>query len=65
VVNFTPRPPYLPGKNPVRIEEEAGWAPELVWTFWRREKISFETVQLRTLDNALRNGMFVVGSMAQ
>jgi hypothetical protein len=28
-----------PGKGPpVPIGEEAGWAPESVWTLWRREK---------------------------
>jgi hypothetical protein len=30
-----------PGKEPpVRMEEKAGWAPESVWTRWRREEIS-------------------------
>jgi len=29
-----------PGKElTVPIGWEAGWAPELVWTWWRREKI--------------------------
>jgi hypothetical protein len=31
VVSITPRPPSPPGKDPVPIVEEAGWAPEPVW----------------------------------
>jgi hypothetical protein len=31
VVSTTPRPLY-PGKDPVRIVQEAGWAPGSVWT---------------------------------
>ena len=31
VVSITPRPPLPPGKDPVPIEQEAGWAPEPVW----------------------------------
>ena len=32
VVNATPRPIYAPGKDPVPIVQEAGWAPGPVWT---------------------------------
>jgi len=31
VTNSTPRPLFTPGKNPVPIVEEAGWAPGPVW----------------------------------
>jgi hypothetical protein len=31
-VSVTPRPLYTPGKDPVPIVQEAGWAPEPVWT---------------------------------
>jgi len=31
VVNITPWPPLLPGKDQVPIVQEAGWAPEPVW----------------------------------
>jgi hypothetical protein len=27
-----PRPLFTPGKDPVPIVQEAGWAPESVWT---------------------------------
>ena len=27
-----PRPLFTPGKDPVPIVQEAGWAPQLVWT---------------------------------
>jgi hypothetical protein len=29
----------LPGKNLIPIQEEAGWAPEPVWTFRRKENL--------------------------
>ena len=32
VVSSTPRPPFNPGKDPVPILQEAGWAPGPVWT---------------------------------
>ena len=31
VASITPRPPFTPGKYPVPIVQEAGWAPEPVW----------------------------------
>ena len=32
VVSSTPRPHFTPGKDPVPILQESGWAPGLVWT---------------------------------
>jgi hypothetical protein len=32
VVSVTPRPLFTTGKDPVPIEQEAGWTPEPVWT---------------------------------
>jgi len=32
VVSSTPRPHFTPGKDPVPILKEAGWAPGPVWT---------------------------------
>ena len=32
VVSSTPQPHFTPGKDPVPIAQEAGWAPGLVWT---------------------------------
>jgi len=32
VVGSTPRPHFIPGKDPVLILQEAGWAPGPVWT---------------------------------
>ena len=32
VVSSTSRPHFTPGKDPVPIVKEAGWAPEPVWT---------------------------------
>ena len=32
VVSSTPRPHFIPGKDPVPILQETGWAPGPVWT---------------------------------
>jgi len=32
VVSSTPRPHFTPGKNPVSILQEVGWAPGPIWT---------------------------------
>ena len=32
VVSSTPRPHFTPGKDPVHVLQEAGWAPGPVWT---------------------------------
>jgi len=32
VISSTPRPHFIPGKDPVPILQEAGWAPGPVWT---------------------------------
>jgi len=32
VVSITPRPHFTPGKDPIPILQEAGWAPGPVWT---------------------------------
>jgi hypothetical protein len=32
VVSSTPRPHFTPGRDPVPILQEAGWAPRPVWT---------------------------------
>jgi len=34
-----PQPPPNPRKEPpIPIASEVGWAPELLWTFWKRDK---------------------------
>jgi hypothetical protein len=49
VVSFTPRPRLPQGKRlPVPIVQEAGWAPELVWTQTLQEK-SFVSPANRTM----------------
>jgi hypothetical protein len=38
VVNFTPRPLFSWERTRIPTEQDAGWAPEPVLSFWRREK---------------------------
>ena len=38
VVNYTPRPISHQQRTPVLTEQKAGWPPDLVLTFWRRER---------------------------
>lgn len=39
---------YIQGATTVSIEKEVGWAPNSVWTLWRREKsrLGFEPINL-------------------
>jgi hypothetical protein len=48
MVNVTPRPRFIPGeRTPVPVVQEAGWAPEPVWTQRLKEK-SFPSAGNRT-----------------
>ena len=51
VVSSTPRPYFTPGKDPVSILQEAGWALGPVWTggTWTMEKKKSEHMYLTTL----------------
>jgi hypothetical protein len=37
VVNFTPQPHHPQGRALVPFEQETGWAPEPIWTLWKRD----------------------------
>ena len=59
VVSRTPRPHFTPGKDPVPILQEAGWAPGPVWTGGKsrphRDSIrTFQPVVSRYTDLATR-----------
>ena len=49
---MAPLPLYPAKKKPVRVEREAEWAPELVWTFQRREK-ALASSEIRTPDRQI------------
>jgi hypothetical protein len=36
--NCPPRPLYPEETTPVPTEQEAGWTPKALWTFWKTEK---------------------------
>jgi len=40
------KPIYLNKRTPVPIEYEAGWNPEPIWLFWRREKNNSEIMEI-------------------
>jgi hypothetical protein len=45
--HHTPAPSPLEKESLVPFEEEAGWAPEPAWEFWRREKSSCPSQDLK------------------
>jgi len=48
VVNFIHQPHYTPGKNARTIDQEVGMAPDLFWTFQKRES-SLASVRVSAL----------------
>ena len=50
-VSVTPRPLFTPGKDPVPVVQEAGWAPGPVWT----GAGNLASTGIRSLDRAARN----------
>ena len=53
LVSSTPRPHFTPGKEPVPILQEAGWAPGPVWTGGKsrphRDSISYRPARSQSL----------------
>ena len=54
VNNLTLWPFYRPERVPVFVEEEAGWAPEPVWTVLENRK-SLASAEIRPPDLAVRS----------
>jgi hypothetical protein len=54
MLSFTPRPLYPRKSTLVSIELLASWAPDPVWSFWRRQK-SHAVVRTRTTDRPSRS----------
>ena len=50
-VRLTPRPLFIPGKDPVPIVQEAGWAPGPVWTGVE----NFSPIGIRSPDRPARS----------
>ena len=64
VVNITPRPHCPQERTQIPTELEAGWAPELVWSFGRREK-SVAPNGIRTPDRPVRNPVTVLTELCR
>jgi hypothetical protein len=53
MVNFKLRPLYSWGREPLPIKQEAGLAPEPIWSLWTREKSLIPT-KIQTPDQSLQ-----------
>jgi hypothetical protein len=49
MVNFTPQSLYLQEITPVPTQQEAGWAPEQVWTFLEKTLLALPGFKPRTV----------------
>jgi hypothetical protein len=63
-VNITTRPLYPLESTPVSIELEAGWSPETVWTFWRREK-SLTLAGIQTPKPPVRSPVAILATLSR
>ena len=62
-VSVTPRPLFTPGKDPVPIVQEAGWAPGPVWT--GEENLASKGIRSRTVQPlASRNTDYATGPLS-
>jgi hypothetical protein len=50
VASFTPRPLHPGEKTPVSFRQDAGWAPEPVWTTWTGKKTNLTITGARNPD---------------